>query len=109
MTVEELRAKIESVLSLGDLLKRFIPGEVDDRIIEYGRAIVHCDEFLALIVEDVFPDDDGPFMGGGHELSVTAADGTVEAIDPATLALIVQLITTFGPIVLEWIRKRRER
>lgn len=108
MTVEELRTKIEAVLSLGDMLKVFIPGEVDDRILEYARALSHCDEVLALIVRDVFPDD-GPFMASGQTIEVKGADGTVQAIDPATLALIVQLITTFGPVLLEWIKRRRER
>lgn len=104
MTVEELKANIERVLSLGDLLKRFIPGEWDDRFIEYGRALATCDPLLALIVEDFF-DTDGPFMGGA-ELTMTGPDGPY-ALDPATIALIVQLITTFGPVLLEWIRRRR--
>ena len=80
MTVDELRAKIEAVLSLGDMLKIFIPGQIDDRIIEYARALSHCDEVLQLIVEDVFPAD-GPFMAAaGQTVEVTMANGTVQAM-----------------------------
>lgn len=109
MTVDELRDNINRVLSLGDLLKRFIPGQWDDRILEYGRALATCDPLLALIVEDFFGPEDGPFMATAELVVSGGAETTPQAIDPATIALVVQLITTFGPVILEWIRRRRER
>jgi hypothetical protein len=106
MTVEELRTNINRVLALGDMLARFIPGEWDRRILEYGKALATCDPLLQLIVDDVFSDDVGPF--GDVEMTVLMGSDP-QAIDPATIALIVQLITTFGPVLIEWIRRRRER
>lgn len=105
MTVAELRSKIEAILSVADVITGFIPGEVDDRVVDYIRAISESDSLLQLLIDDFFPAN-GPF--GAAEINVTAADGTVKAIDPATLALIMQLITTLGPVVMEWIKRRRQ-
>lgn len=107
MTVDELNQKINSALSLGDLLKAFIPGDVDDRVLAYADAILANNPKLQqLLVEDVFSGEE-LFRGGG-ELTFTGADGTTQAIDPVTIA-IIQLITTLGPVIREWIKRRRER
>jgi hypothetical protein len=106
MTVEELRNSINAALSLGDMLKRFIPGPVDDRVLEYVKTIADSDAFLQLIVDDFF--GAGPF-GDAAPATITFADGTPQSIDPATIAIIIQLVTTLGPIIMEWIKRRREQ
>lgn len=108
MTVEQLKANLKSILSVGNILKQFIPGDVDDRVLEYLTALSDCDPLLQLIVDD-FLADDGPFGSLSGEVIVLGDDGQPHSLDPATIALIVQLITTFGPVLLEWIKNRRNR
>lgn len=82
MTAAELKQKIHAVLSLGDILKQFIPGKLDDRVLQYVAAITANDELLELVVEDFFSDMPGPFGVSGQ---VTVAS---QEIDPRVIAFI---------------------
>lgn len=102
MTVDELKNYVNTAVSLGDMLRVFIPGEWDDKVVDFFRALSASDAMLQFIA-DLIPSQP-VFMSTGETVVVKAADGTeTAAIDPATIAIIVQLALA----VLKFIRERR--
>ncbi len=109
MTVEELNQRIKQGLSLGEILKAFIPGDVDDRIIEYVAAVLEDNHRLqSLLVEDIFGGSDGPFMAS-REILLGAAGEDPQSMDPATLMLLIQIGVALAKAIAEMRRRRREQ
>lgn len=116
MTPQDLRQNLLRFLSLGDLISRFIPGGFDDRVLEYltEAATSASDKLLQMVIDDFFGGV-GPFGSPEEQAKAFGASsddiafGSEHGFDPTTIAIIIQLIKTFGPVILEWIRKRREQ
>lgn len=105
MTVDQLRGYINTGVSLGSMLAVFLPDqEWDDRILDYMRAFAASDALLELIADDL-TNNDGPFMASGQTVVMRAANGSEQAIDPATIMVIIKLVMT----IRELIKKRREQ
>lgn len=101
MTPNELRSDGLNILALGDFAARWIPGGVDDRILEYGREglATVSDKFLQMFIDDFFGGD-GPFMATPEQAEYASANNIR---NPATIALVVQIIMLFAEL---W--KRRQ-
>lgn len=65
MTADELKRGAEKVLLILDLVKRFVPGSVDDRIVEYIRVLSQDDPFLELLAADITA------IGGLEAITIT--------------------------------------
>lgn len=105
MTVDELREGLNKILSLADIGTRFTVTPLDDRAVEYGRAIVES-RVIDLIHED-FLASDGPFGDAGGTVTFADASGDeMAAIPPWVIPIFIEVVL---PIIKEWLKKRRER
>ena len=101
MTSDELKAHIGTFVQLGDVLKIFLPGEWDDRIVDYLKAFYASDVLLTLLAEDLsrimpaYADDDAV-------VSLPAKDGTTQELGPGSIFLFIKL----AMMILELLKKR---
>lgn len=97
MTPQELRHQAQRVLAIGDFVTRFIPGGIDERVMEYLNEGVSMasDKFLGMLIEDVF--SGGPFMASPEEAEFASAH---QIEDPAVVSLLVRMARGFDEIVV---------
>lgn len=106
MTPDQARSGLLTLVSTADVLVQFTGTTIDDRIVEYGRELVtgFTDRFLEMALEDLNLGE--TFRGPTPQFTMRAADGSEEAIPPELMIIFVQYVL---PIIIEWIRRRRER
>jgi hypothetical protein len=84
---------------------------LDDAAVRLFAKVVENDEawnaFYSLVA-GIFRRDDPLTLTAGDQVLVDEI-AVKAGIDPATIGLILQLITTYGPMLLEWIRNRRKK
>lgn len=101
MTKDQLRDRLTSAANLLDVFKGFIPGDADDRFVEYVRAVAQSDALLTLIAEDLT--NVGLPLAAVDQLKMVslAADGSTveEAIGDGTiLRLLLQLLSQLNEL-----------
>lgn len=108
MTKDELKGYIDTLTSLGDLLKQFLPGQIDDRVVEYIRAIGASDALLTLMADDLTPGFQAAMADAPQgDMVLLASDGSEVA--RLTPEIWMFLITTLLPMLLEWFKNRRNQ
>jgi hypothetical protein len=100
MTLDELRDKLNSAANLLDVLKAFIPGSADDRVVAYVRAVAASDPLLQLVAEDLEKIGLATVPEQLRLTSVDPASGQVveQAIGDGT---ILRLLLELLPLILE--------
>ena len=91
MTADELKAQIGTFVQFGDVLRVFIPGEWDDRIVDYLRAFYASDQVLTLIAEDLTRILPSFAVDDATTIMLPAKDGTEHAIGIGSIFIFMKL------------------